>query len=137
MAVSGTKIPADAGSQRLIPSVPNPAQEELSKPSSLSADSATTLADSATNPTDLPRGYNDTGLTGEVMSGTGNQLPASVEQKRAHNAGPGDAATGAAKGHMREAKHGKQSKSSEERYQGADAAVDRAPDEEVENLDSR
>ena len=135
MAVSGTKIPTDAGAQRLIPSVPNPAQEEVSKPGALPADGTSSLADSATNPADMPRQFGDAGMTGDVVSGTGNPLPASVESKRAHNLGHGDPSSGAAKGHPREAKHGKQSASDLDRYQGSDASVDRAPNEELKDLD--
>lgn len=44
------------------------------------------------------------GATGEVISGTGDQMPAGIESKRLHFG----ANQPAAKGHQRDAKHGKE-----------------------------
>ena len=82
MAPSGTSIPNDAGTQNTIPSVPRPDQrtenpqfdnQGLAEPTSVLA---------ADNATDLPRSTRDVGMTGEVLSGTGNSMPAGVEAKR-------------------------------------------------------
>ena len=63
-AVDGTSIPKDAGTQRLIPSVPNPHQTAPSQ--SAGAD----LAGAADNSTDIPRSTADRfGATGEVVTG--------------------------------------------------------------------
>ena len=53
----------------------------------------------ADNATDMPRsgrsgGKGDDGATGEVMTGTGDALPASVERKRVHDYGSAAAAHG-------------------------------------------
>ncbi|KAJ5610678.1 hypothetical protein N7510_007397 [Penicillium lagena] len=82
MAATGTTIPNDAGQQRTIPSVPRPDQraehflydnEGVAKPSTAFA---------VDNPTDLPRSTRDIGMTGDVITGTGDSLPAEVESKR-------------------------------------------------------
>lgn len=54
MAVTGTKIPNDAGKQNLIPSVPRPGQitDTVDDPNSLGASD---LAGAADNPTDISR----------------------------------------------------------------------------------
>lgn len=112
MAVSGTTIPNDAGKQRTIPSVPRPDQraehflydnEGIAEPN---------LATAADNATDLPRSTRDVGQTGEVMSGTGDSIPASIESKRAYMGTniPGGA------GDSRDMKHNKYNRSSFERY---------------------
>lgn len=101
MAPQGTSIPNDAGIQRTIPSVPRPDQipsnpqfdnEGIAEPSSAFA---------ADNATDMPRSTRDTGMTGEVMTGTGNTAGAGVEAKRAQVG----ANTPGAKGDTRNAKH--------------------------------
>ncbi|KAJ5095904.1 hypothetical protein NUU61_005260 [Penicillium alfredii] len=83
MAATGTSIPNDAGLQRTIPSVPRPDQcaehfhfdnEGLAQPS------AATAVDNAT---DMPRSTRDVGVTGEVVTGTGDTLPVGAEAKRA------------------------------------------------------
>lgn len=83
MAPEGTKIPNDAGKMNTIPSVPRPDQrdehpyynnEGLAQPSTAMA---------ADNATDLPRSTRDRGQTGEVVSGTGDSMPAAIESKRA------------------------------------------------------
>ena len=63
MAVDGTKVPSDAGTQRTIPSVPNPNQ--LAQDQSSGAN----MAAAADNATDIPRGNRDMGATSEVVTG--------------------------------------------------------------------
>ncbi|KAK7554314.1 hypothetical protein JOL62DRAFT_613591 [Phyllosticta paracitricarpa] len=58
MAVTGTTTPQTAGKQNTIPS-----------------------AAAVDNATDIPRNPGDTGKTGGVVTGKGDQLPASVEKK--------------------------------------------------------
>ena len=62
MAAEGTSIPSDAGTQRTIPSVPNPHQA-----------AASSSAGAADNAADIPRSARDVGATGEVV--TGKSLP--------------------------------------------------------------
>lgn len=72
------------------------------------------------------------GATGEVVTGTGDQLPAQVESKRLHF-GANDPLS---KGHDRYDKHTKQKESDLERYGGEGAGVDRAPGEENDDEDA-
>ncbi|KAF2873413.1 hypothetical protein BDV95DRAFT_566954 [Massariosphaeria phaeospora] len=88
LAVTGTSIPSDAGKQRTIPSVPRP--DQLESP-----------ADAVDNQTDIPRGVNDRGVTGEVMTGAGDALSSNVERKNLDDAGY----NAGAHGHDRNAKH--------------------------------
>lgn len=60
MAVNGTTIPEDSAKPRTIPSVPGPDDTQVQGTQSL-----------ATNERDLPRGLEDQGSTGEVLTGTG------------------------------------------------------------------
>ncbi|KAG2170045.1 hypothetical protein JADG_009785 [Aureobasidium aubasidani] len=70
MAVTGTSIPNDAGAYETLPSVPNPEQADINNRT------ATNLAGAADNATDMPKSSKDIGATGEVMTATGDQLPA-------------------------------------------------------------
>ncbi|CAG8029819.1 unnamed protein product [Penicillium salamii] len=113
MAATGTTIPNDAGKMNTIPSVPRPDQraEHFGFDNAGIAEPSTAMA--ADNATDLPRSTRDIGQTGEVITGTGNSMPAGVESKHAymganHHAGHGD---------TRELKHAKYAKSEYERYQ--------------------
>ncbi|CAG8121434.1 unnamed protein product [Penicillium salamii] len=113
MATTGTTIPNDAGKMNTIPSVPRPDQraEHFGFDNAGIAEPSTAMA--ADNATDLPRSTRDIGQTGEVITGTGNSMPAGVESKHAymganHHAGHGD---------TRELKHAKYAKSEYERYQ--------------------
>ena len=101
MALTGTTIPTDAGLQNVIPSKARPDQqgenhlvsnEELAQPD---------LASAADNATDMPRSARDIGQTGEVVTGTGDTLPAEIETKNLQFQvnDPG------AKGHDRAFKH--------------------------------
>ena len=111
MAPSGTSIPNDAGIQNIIPSVPRPDQrtenaefdnQGLAEPTSVMA---------ADNATDMPRSTRDVGMTGEVMSGAGDSMPAGIEAKRTQIGAdhPG------AKGDMRHLKHTSHNRSAFER----------------------
>ena len=129
MAQHGTNIPGDAGLQRTIPSVPRPDQVDAD------STAAPNLAMAADNPTDIPRSYKDTGMTGEVVTGIGNQLPATtVEQKNL--AGGGNEPL--AKGDSRYTKHAQQLESDQDKLASRGAAVDPAPgDEDVDNGELR
>lgn len=80
----------------------------------------------------MPRTVKDTGETGEVITGTGDQLPASVESKRL---GTGEADGPAAKGHPRDARHDVKGGSEIERFASEGAEVDPAPGEEEDDQD--
>ena len=74
----------------------------------------------------MPRTVNDTGDTGEVITGIGDQMPPDVERKRfglEESGGP------AAKGNIRDGKAGKQ-KNVDGRFAGDGAEDDEAPGEE-------
>ncbi|KAF2221156.1 hypothetical protein BDZ85DRAFT_266384 [Elsinoe ampelina] len=117
MAATGTKIPNDAGQQRIIPSVPRPDQIATSN------EGGSSLAQAATNQADMPRANKDIGATGEVMTGTGDQLPAQIESKRLHF-GANDPLS---KGHDRYDKHSRQKESDLERYAKDGAEVEGIP----------
>ncbi|CAL5873581.1 uncharacterized protein PFLUO_LOCUS7862 [Penicillium psychrofluorescens] len=82
MAPTGTTVPNDAGQQRTIPSVPRPDQraEHFMYDNEGVAEPSTAFA--GDNTTDMPRSTRDAGTTGEVITGTGDSLPADVESKR-------------------------------------------------------
>ncbi|PNS18962.1 hypothetical protein CAC42_6057 [Sphaceloma murrayae] len=120
MAATGTKIPNDAGVHRLLPSVPRPDQIANH------VDGAGSLHQAATNRTDMPRANKDMGATGEVMTGTGDELPAQIESKRLHF-GANDPLS---KGHDRYDKHSRQKESDLERYAKEGAEVEGVPGEE-------
>ena len=63
MAPTGTSIPSDTGTQRTIPSKPNPHQAAPDQ------SGGTDLAGAADNATDIPRSGRDVGSTGEVVTG--------------------------------------------------------------------
>ncbi|KAF2739063.1 hypothetical protein EJ04DRAFT_458518 [Polyplosphaeria fusca] len=125
MAVSGTYIPGDAGQQRTIPSVPRPDQSDPS------ADYAhANPAHAADNTFDKPRSNQDRGPTAEVTTGTGDQLPSSIEKKRMD-----DADDPRAKGHDRYAKHARQN-NPYDTMAGTDHGVEPAPGEEDMSQDA-
>lgn len=123
MAPTGTSIPGDAGEYRKLKSVPRPDQLD-------SGLGAADLANAAGDGADVPRSHRDAGATGEVITGTGDQLPAAVESKRLHF----DANQPQAKGHDRFGKHVKQ-RSEFDRLAGGDAQVEAAPGEEEDGQD--
>lgn len=131
MAATGTKIPGDAGKMNIIPSVPRPDQIEGDPNFAKEGLGAPDTASAADNATDIPRRNQDVGATGEVITGTGDQLPAVVESKRLH-VGAGDPR---AKGHDRYEKHARQNESEIERLQGQGPDVEAAPGEERDTQD--
>jgi len=126
MAVKGTKIPNDAGQLDLLPSVPRP--DQIEDRNDLGSSSLSTAAD---NSTDIPRKHKDIGSTGEVITGTGDQLPAEIESKRLHY----EANDPLAKGHDRYAKHVRQGNTFD-KLAGEGAEVDEVPGEEGESQDA-
>jgi len=70
MAKNGTTMPNDAGKLNI----------DHSKSNTSTGQGNNTAA--AYNPTDMPRGVADVGATGEVVTGTGDDLPAAIENKR-------------------------------------------------------
>jgi hypothetical protein len=131
MAIDGTSIPNDAGKMRTIPSVPRPDQlpeNPAFNAANLGSGEIQTAVDNAT---DIPRRNKDISASGEVITGTGDQLPAQIESKRLHF-GPNEPL---AKGHDRYDKHRKQKESDLERYAVEGAEVDAAPGEEEDNMD--
>lgn len=123
MAPTGTSIPGDAGQQRILKSVPRPDQED-------SGLGAADLANAAANDGDVPRTHRDLGATGEVITGTGDQLPTTVESKRMHFG----ANEPQSKGHDRYEKHSKQ-RTQFDKFAGEGAEVDAAPGEEGDGQD--
>lgn len=99
MARDGTSIPGDAGVQRTIPSVPRPDQIDAD-PSFAHSNPA----HAADNAFDIPRGNKDRGFTGEVTTGTGDQLPSNIEKKRLDDADLDPKS----KGHAQYYKHARQ-----------------------------
>ena len=82
MATTGTKIPNDAGVQRIIPSVARPDQRAENSQFSNDGLAAADLQSAADNAGDVARRNADMGLgTGEAVTGLGDQLPASVGTK--------------------------------------------------------
>lgn len=126
MAKDGTSVPADAAAPRTIPSVPRPDQmgENISDDYSAPGGSA----GAADNATDIPRTNRDIGVTGEVVSGTGDQLPSTIETKHLYF----ERNPAASKGNMREDKQAKQMESNEEMFASEGPGVDPAPGEEGE-----
>ncbi|KAF2102961.1 hypothetical protein NA57DRAFT_32716 [Rhizodiscina lignyota] len=132
MAANGTSIPNDAGQMNTVPSVPRPDQLP-SDPNFRNGNlGAPDLAAAADNASDIPRRNKDMGATGEVITGTGDQLPAQLESKRLHYG----ANEPASKGHDRLEKHLKQKESDLERYAGEGAEVDPVPGEEEDTQDA-
>lgn len=112
MAPSGTTVPNDAGKMNTIPSVPRPDQRDEHFGFDNAGIAEPTRAFAADNATDLPRSTRDVGQTGEVVSGTGNTVPASIESKRAYMGTniPGGA------GDTRDIKHHNHNRSAFDRY---------------------
>ena len=100
-AQTGTKVPNDAGIQNIVPSYPEPREMENSTQFDNAGIAEPTLQSAVDNPVDVPRSTRDVGMTGEVTTGIGDQLPAEVETKNmligSRNA--------SAKGSGRNAKH--------------------------------
>ncbi|KAJ4351794.1 uncharacterized protein N0V89_007138 [Didymosphaeria variabile] len=77
MAAAGTSVPNDAGLHRTIPSVPRP--DQIDPPAD--THSHPNPAHAADNTFDIPRGTRDQGVTGEILTGTGDQMSSNVEKK--------------------------------------------------------
>lgn len=131
MAVEGTTVPSDASKLNTIPSVPRPEQMAENPAYHKGFINAADEAGAADNATDMPRQFKDIGATSEVITGTGDQMPAQIESKNLHF-GANDPL---AKGHDRYYKHAKQKESDLERYQGEGAAADVPPGEAELNQD--
>jgi hypothetical protein len=101
MAPTGTTMPNDAGLQNTIPSKARRDQQGEDHRFSYDGLAQPNMASAADNATDMPRSARDVGQTGEVMTGTGDFLPAEIETKNLHFQvnDPG------AKGHDRTFKH--------------------------------
>jgi hypothetical protein len=82
MAPSGTSMPNDAGKQNTISSVPRPDQRENSTAFDYGGIAQPSLPKAADNDTQMPQSTADKGQTGEVMTPTGDSMPASLESKR-------------------------------------------------------
>ncbi|KAJ4410889.1 hypothetical protein N0V91_001818 [Didymella pomorum] len=145
MAAEGTAIPGDAGKQRLVGLTPSHTHlcfEErltvlpiLSVPRPDQKDpgpefSHTNPAHAADNAFDIPRGVNDEGSTGEVISGTGDQINSNIEKKNLDGADR----VPEAKGHDQYAKHVRKQQSEFDESSGQVKArhdVEAAPGEEL------
>ncbi|KAL9109343.1 MAG: hypothetical protein Q9227_005973 [Pyrenula ochraceoflavens] len=123
MAASGTKIPGDAGKMNTIPSVPRPDQVASNvDPNYLGG---STIDQAATNAGDIPRNPRDQ-ATNEVLTGTGDSLPSTVDSKRLHNVPGGVVNDPTAKGSTRYEQHVRQ-KGPDEEYGAAEGPYVSAP----------
>jgi len=129
MAAQGTTIPSDSAAPRIIPSVPRPDQLDTSVAGGLNAPDQAAAADNAT---DMPRRHIDQGATGEVITATGDQLPAGVESKRL-----GEGGNDLAKGSTRYDRHTRNKESELESKAGEGAGIDEVPGEEEIEGDTR
>ncbi|KAL6710223.1 hypothetical protein ACN47E_009169 [Coniothyrium glycines] len=127
MAAEGTTIPSDAGTQRLIPSVPRP--DQIDPPSDLAHSN---IAHAADNAFDIPRSVADRGETGEILTGAGDQLTSNLEKKNMDDANYDPRA----KGDNRYFKHARQDNPFNSLQHGAgDHNVEPAPGEELLSQD--
>lgn len=131
MAVSGTTVPHDVSQPRTIPSVPRPDQMAETQAYQHGLIGGGDPQGAVDNAADMPRKPKDIGATGDVITGTGDQMPAQVESKNLHF-GANDPV---AKGHDRVDKHARQGESDLERYAGEGAGVKPPPGEEGESQD--
>ena len=123
MAATGTSMPNDAGQHDLLPSVPRPDQEAENPAFHNQFLNSSDQQAAVGNSADMPRRFNDTGATGEVITGTGDQLPAGVESKKLGQEGGGPLA----KGSERYGKHVRQKESG---FEDEGAEADAPPGEE-------
>ncbi|KAK4936430.1 hypothetical protein LTR10_022704 [Elasticomyces elasticus] len=125
MAKDGTKVPEDAAAPRYIPSVPRPDQiASETDPNDLGARN---LADAA-GEGDIPRTTRDTRAS-DVITGTGDTLPGTVDSKRLHAVPGGVTQDPFAKGSTRMTAHKKQD-SDFEKGASDGPQVERAPGQE-------
>jgi hypothetical protein len=105
-----------------IPSVARP--DQINPPSDLAHSNPAHAADNAF---DIPRSVNDRGQTGEILSGTGDQLSSNLEKKNLDDANFDPRA----KGHDQYAKHARQDNPFDSLKHGArNHNVEAAPGEE-------
>lgn len=126
MAAEGTRMPNDAGSYDLLPSVPDEHQKAENPAFHQQYINAPDPQGAVDNAVDMPRRFQDTGETGEVITGIGDQMPPDVERKRF---GLDEGGGPAAKGNPRDGKASKE-KEGIERFAGEGAEVDPQPGEE-------
>jgi hypothetical protein len=122
MAPTGTRMPNDAGLQNTIPSKARPDQQEEDPRFSYDGIAQPTLAAAADNAFDMPRSTRDVGATGDVMTATGDSLPAEVETKNLHF----QANDPGAKGDTRNIKHANKNRSAFDKLAGEDPEADQA-----------
>lgn len=127
MAAEGTTMPNDAGDYELLPSVPDEHQKAENPAFHQQFINAPDPQGAVDNAVDMPRQTRDSGETGEVITGTGDQMPVDVERKRF---GLDDAGGPAAKGHPREGKASSDHRDEFDRFGGEGAEVDPPPGEE-------
>ena len=134
MAATGTTVPNDAGVQNIIPSKPRPEQMAENPQFHNQFMNSADPQGATDNATDLPRQFKDMGASGEVITSTGDQMPAEIETKNLQFEGNDPQS----KGSSRFAKHARQTKSDIERLQGDGAEADPAPgDEELDQDEIR
>ncbi|KAJ9612248.1 hypothetical protein H2200_003845 [Cladophialophora chaetospira] len=102
MAEKGTTVPADSAEPRLIPSKPRP--DQIASDLDPNALGGRDLADAADNAGDIPRTTKDTSSS-DVLTGTGDTLPGTVDSKRLHNVPGGVTHDDVAKGSTRMTAH--------------------------------
>jgi hypothetical protein len=91
------------------------------------------LAHAADNAFDIPRSVNDRGQSGEILTGTGDQLSSNIEKKNLDDADFDPRA----KGHDRYAKHAKQDNPMDSlKYGAVSHDVEAAPGEELETQEA-
>jgi hypothetical protein len=114
MAPTGTAMPNDAGSQNTISSNARPAQRWEDPRFSYDGLALPTMPAAAENATDMPRSTRDVAQTGEVMTATGDSLPAEIETKRLQSQtnDPG------ARGSLRNIKHATKTSSAYDKFVG-------------------
>ncbi|KIW47030.1 uncharacterized protein PV06_02643 [Exophiala oligosperma] len=105
MAKDGTRVPNDSAEPRIIPSKPRPDQVASSTdPNNLGERS---LHEAADNSGDIPRTTKDTTVN-DILTGTGDSLPSTVDSKRLHSVPGGVTTDPFAKGSTRMTEHKKQ-----------------------------
>ncbi|KAG8533464.1 uncharacterized protein KY384_002247 [Bacidia gigantensis] len=110
MAVEGTTVPSSASEPRYIPSKPRPGQvtDPTDDPVELNKRDAAGEVDNAG---DISRSTRDNAPTPDIVTGTGDALPAEAGSKRLHNIQQGELS----KGHPRYEKHVRQKGSDQEK----------------------
>jgi len=102
LAEKGTTVPEDSAKPRFIPSVPRP--DQIASETDPNALGGRSLAEAADNASDIPRSAKDISAQ-DVLTGTGDTLPATVDSKRLHNVPGGVTHDNVAKGSTRMTAH--------------------------------